>query len=51
MKHRLSAEPPGREFYLRHLLSPADMTQSRLICEWSCFYDAAGKPIVRKAGK
>lgn len=51
MKHRLSAEPPAREFYLRHLMSPADLTQSRLICEWSCFYDAAGKPIVRKAGK
>lgn len=51
MKHRLSEEPQAREFYLRYLMSQADLTQSRLICEWSCFYDAEGKPIIRKVGK
>lgn len=47
-KHRMSEMPPSREFFLRKLLSPADANRQRIVCEWSCFYDASGKPLVKK---
>lgn len=50
-KHRLSDQPPSREFYFRRIISGQDVIAPMLVCEWGCFYKMDGSPIVRKAGK